>query len=289
MEGNKKFLQDDFEGALAKYNESVQLEQNGSEYLSLAYGNRSSCFEKLKMYRRCLADIQLAKDVNYPERLMWKLDERKVRCMLKMQSETLSPNYSTLNFNANLELPCISNSVRIDVNEHFGRLITATSDIEIGEIVLMEPEYVRLIVGQNNRCFICGKKNMNFVPCMNCAGAMFCSDNCLNNNFHKIECPMLFDRFLSLADDYFALFVLRSVIIGISNFPSINEMIDAVKNFRTTDPYEMPKLRSQLLQYQTFFKLYSKVSQSQIQSFTKIAYYIYHSIMGNNTVIIVEI
>ncbi len=280
-EGNGKFNQKDFEGALAKYNESVCLAENGTEYLGLSYGNRSSCFEKLKMYSRCLVDIQLAQDNNYPERLMKKLEQRKMKCNLILQSEMVIPNQPSLSFAADQQLPCISNTVEITIDKQFGRLVRARENIQIGEIVLMEPDYVRLVIGRNNRCLDCGKKNMNFVPCCNCAGAMFCGENCSKNNFHEIECNMLFDKDYCSEDDYFGLYVLRSVIIGMNTFPSIAEMMLAVKQYRLSDPHEITdSTQTHLSQYQTFFKLSSDVSSSQIENFSKAAYYIYHSIKG---------
>lgn len=62
--GNEKYSRKDFEGAMQLYNESICYAENDSEYLSLAYANRSSCFFELGMYDRSLADIQLAQETN---------------------------------------------------------------------------------------------------------------------------------------------------------------------------------------------------------------------------------
>lgn len=114
MAGNNKFKADDFQGAMAQYNRSICLAENGSEFLSLAYANRSRCFEKLEMFSCCLTDIQLAKDCNYPERLMQKLNDRKMKCILKVQSETLTPNQLTLSSPADENLSCMANVLRIE-------------------------------------------------------------------------------------------------------------------------------------------------------------------------------
>lgn len=123
--GNEKFKAGDFHGAMAKYNQSICFGENDTECVSLAYGNRSSCFEKLKMFSRCLKDIQLAKDCNYPERLMQKLNDRERRCKLELQTEELASSQPTLSFPADENLPCMANVLRIDVSDEYGRLVTA--------------------------------------------------------------------------------------------------------------------------------------------------------------------
>lgn len=193
MTGNEKCKDGDFHGAMAKYNQSICFAENGSEYLSLAYGNRSSCFEKLNQFSSCLADIQLAKESNYPERLMQKLDSRKQKCIDAMLSErSVSTSQPTFSFPADENLPSMANSIRIAFNDEYRRLITATQHIQIGERVLVEEEYVRLVVGENIMCSNCGKKDANFVPCDKCGGAMFCSEVCSKNNFHQIFFQCLF-------------------------------------------------------------------------------------------------
>lgn len=57
MKGNEKFYQRDFEGAMAMYNESICFAESDSEHLSFGYANRSNCFLKIQLYKRCLVDI----------------------------------------------------------------------------------------------------------------------------------------------------------------------------------------------------------------------------------------
>lgn len=284
LAGNEKFKGSDFHGAMDKYNQSICFAENGSEYLSIAYGNRSCCFEKLKMFRLCLADIQLAKESNFPQRLMQKLDDRKRKCMDAVPSEqSTSTDQPTLSFPADENFPNMANSLRIDVNDEYRRLITATQHIQIGETILIEEEYVRLVVGENIMCSNCGKKNANFIPCDKCGGAMFCSELCSKNNFHQTECDMLFDANICSDGNFFSVFVLRSVIIALSVFSSTTEIMDFVDNCRTTDQYEIPLTTSTAIsKYRAFFKLSALVPDENFSDYRKIAHSVYHSIRSSS-------
>lgn len=59
--GNKMFEKDRFTDAMEWYNESLCFAKNGSKTIGLAYSNRSVCFLEMKMFKKCLVDIELAK------------------------------------------------------------------------------------------------------------------------------------------------------------------------------------------------------------------------------------
>lgn len=286
LAGNEKFKAGDFNGAMAKYNQSICLAECDSEYLSIAYANRSSCFEKLKKFSCCLKDIQLAKESHYPQRLIHKLDARKQKCITEMQSEEPVPNQYKMSCPADENLPCMANVLRIDFNEEYRRMITAIQDINIGEPILIEENYVHLVVGENIKCHYCGKKNVNFVPCDKCGGAMFCNELCSKSSFHQIECEMLFDLNICKSGNFFPVYVLRSLIIGLSAFESTSEMITFVENCMTGDPYEIPHSTStSKLKYRIFFKLSSFVPDrlsKQFLEYRKMAYSVYQSIKSSS-------
>ena len=76
------------------------------EELALGYANRSAVLFQLKEYELCIRDITRAFDNSYPNNLMYKLFERKARCLkaLKewaraleaMKSAEMWMKYSTL-------------------------------------------------------------------------------------------------------------------------------------------------------------------------------------------------
>lgn len=83
--GNQIFQFRMFGPAMEMYNESLCTALPGSQNVSLAYGNRSACFLRLKMFAECLKDIELAKEAGFPEHLMPKLDQRKEDCLKHMR------------------------------------------------------------------------------------------------------------------------------------------------------------------------------------------------------------
>lgn len=281
QEGNEFFSKKDFKSAMDKYNESIRFADDLNS-LSVSYANRSSCFFHLQMYDRCLADMALAKSANYPQSLMHKLDDRELKCMNKMQSNaSLTVAEPKLSFEADDKLPSMVNALRIDSNEKYGRFITAKRDIPIGETILVEESYVHKSFGPKvNKCTNCGKKEMNFIPCKNCSGVMFCSENCSNNIFHDVECGMVFG-----ADDFVngesLRFILRSVIIAIATFETTAEMMEFVSNCRNSEPLEIGSCENLKQKYRTFFKLAASASGKRIRDFTRIGYIILKTIMGS--------
>lgn len=58
--GNEYFRKNMFRVAMDYYNKSLCFAENGSPNISLAYSNRSACFFNMKMFDKCLIDIDLA-------------------------------------------------------------------------------------------------------------------------------------------------------------------------------------------------------------------------------------
>ncbi len=54
---------------------------NNHEELALGYANRSAVLFQMKEYELCIRDITRAFDNSYPNNLMYKLFERKARCL----------------------------------------------------------------------------------------------------------------------------------------------------------------------------------------------------------------
>lgn len=286
IEGNEMFKDKNFYGAMDKYNQSICFAENWSEGLSIAYANRSSCFEKLRKFSFCLIDIRLAKENGYPQHLMHKIDSRKQRCILELQSEETDQNKHILSYPADENIAGMANVLRIDINQQYGRLITSTQDIQISETILIEESFVRFVIGENIGCSNCGKKNANFVPCENCGGAMFCSKVCSKNVFHAIECEMLVDSNTCNNGNFFPVYVLRSIIIGLSVFTSASEVMSFVENCRSGDPYEIPHSTSTAVsKYRIFFNLAQFVPDQRSEQFVecrKMAYFVYRAIKSSS-------
>lgn len=61
--GNDLYGEYKWAEAMGKYNESLCFATKHSENISLAYANRALCFLRLKLYKECLIDIDLARQV----------------------------------------------------------------------------------------------------------------------------------------------------------------------------------------------------------------------------------
>lgn len=280
LKGNDKFHQNDYDGAMSMYNESICLAVSGSEHLSLGYANRSNCFLKMRLYNQCLVDIQLAKDTGYPESLMVKLETRKRECLkclqnlIRTEAQPVSKE-ATLNVLEGSTLPWISTALQRDKKHAKG--FTAKEDLLAGQTLLMEESYVHMMQSdETNYCSSCWKQKMNFIPCTNCADTMYCSQKCANNNFHESECEMTI-HFEDHIDGESSIFILRSVVIGINTFTDIKEMMEFVEKCMSPEPFVCES--TELLKYQTFLRLPSIISNQRISDLCRKCYIIFDSIM----------
>lgn len=252
--GNQMFKKHQFINAIELYNKSLCYAENGSTTIGLAYANRSTCFLKLKMFKNCIADIELAKQNNYPAHLLVKLEKRMIECQSQMkneidESEKCKP---TLDFEMNEKFPSLANVLDIRINNKFGHRIVATADIDVGKTVMVDQCYIGVTKNDHYKsCNICLKQNINLIPCPKCIGAMFCFD-CRENNLHKIECDITFGRepgskFMD---------VVRSISLAKNAFANANEMIAYVEDMLKDKTFELPSnIADSRSKYRAFFKL----------------------------------
>uniref|UniRef100_A0A8D8DEK2 Histone-lysine N-methyltransferase SMYD3 n=1 Tax=Culex pipiens TaxID=7175 RepID=A0A8D8DEK2_CULPI len=172
---------------LGLYNEAICWAPEGSEELAMGYGNRSAIFFNGKQYRRCLANIELAKGSNYPEDKLVKLLEREKKCLNLLEHEP--------------KLNVKEDKLFLEVTEtsHSGRGLTAKMDFLVGEIVLHEKPSLVVIEPEVTftRCNHCGQRNeYDLIPCKTCTAAMYCSEQCREEAFtkyHRFECEIVED------------------------------------------------------------------------------------------------
>lgn len=197
-QGNELFQAKNWTDAIEAYNKSIRFAINGSENLGLAYANRSACFLHLKLYDKCLANIELARKANYAQKLVHKLDEREAAC-LKLIEDADEANVKVtpeLSFAPNKKFPGLANILEIRSNDEFGKHIVTKRDIDVGKIVMLENAFgFGADINVLTVCKTCAKQNMNFIPCANCADVMFCGQPCMeSNNIHKMVCGALYNR-----------------------------------------------------------------------------------------------
>ncbi|EZA53989.1 SET and MYND domain-containing protein [Ooceraea biroi] len=81
--GNKLFGRGEFAKALATYSNAVLLAP--STELSIILANRSAALYHLEHHEHALGDIEEALRLGYPHNLLYKLEERRARCLLSLK------------------------------------------------------------------------------------------------------------------------------------------------------------------------------------------------------------
>jgi hypothetical protein len=212
-DGNKSYCERNFFLATLKYNESLSHAVEASEAMGLAYANRSAVYFEMKLYEKCLKNIELAKENGYPEKNMHILEKRSLKCVELIndqgdQEEKLENpfDFVKLSHKENPRLPFVVDCLELKQNEEFGRYIVATRDFNVGEILAIEDPFFRVIksdsrynscqeMNKYQRCAVCLKDNlMDLIPCSTCVSTMYCSQQCrqyAEENYHNYECPII--------------------------------------------------------------------------------------------------
>lgn len=278
--GNEEFAQKKWVDATEWYNKSMCFAEEGSESMGLAYANRSSCFFNMKMYRKCLDDIDQAKLNNYPQEKMSKLDQRVAICLDKMKKETDQSDVfePELDYEPKKMYPCFANVLQIKNNTEHGRHIVANDDIDVGKTVMVDKNYVAETLNQKyKRCNICHRLAANLKPCNKCVFAMFCP-RCEENSFHDIECQINPVFFGSLQFKSYRMVVVRSILLATNAFADIDQLMTAVEKMLLNKAVEVPEsLSDPQSEYRAFFKLRSNVRDQMDQ---KLPQKIYRMLIG---------
>ncbi|XP_055295571.1 SET and MYND domain-containing protein DDB_G0273589-like [Sitodiplosis mosellana] len=262
MEGNTQFGTGQWSVAMDLYTKSLCYAETGSENVALAYSNRSACFVKMRMYKEAIVDIQLAKEANFPERLVPKLEQRERDCRKLMSSVKTPPKYvCKLSYAADKNFPGMANVVEIKCDEEFGRHLIAKRDIPAGQTVMLEDCYVLVRTDVHLLCQTCYCANANFIACKQCPDAVFCSNDCINrNHFHKWECNMP----KAWNDDI--QFQIRAVVRAIEAFTNVDDLMQFVDSTLREDPKKLPtSMHDSKAKYHFYFKLQRQESKSSEQ------------------------
>ncbi|XP_044754410.1 SET and MYND domain-containing protein 4-like [Coccinella septempunctata] len=237
ISGNKLFSVKKDEDALKMYTYSIAFAEDKSEYLGLAYANRSAVLFRLGFFEECLKDIERALENNYPITLKQKINERKEKALcLKSKQKSLKYYQNIPSIDVNEKNPlieCASNSVELRNDPKQGRFIVATKDIQIGEIIAVEhPTFTVLTDARWCHCYHCLTLCYNLLPCKTCTKALFCSSNCRvkSNYYHKYECPVLA--------------TIESLGYNQCRFLPLRVAISMKEHFATLEELELEKLDS---------------------------------------------
>lgn len=306
-QGDIQFQERKWFEAMNLYNASLCFAENGSENVSLAYANRSTCFLRLRQYEKCLADIELAKKARYPEHLMQKLNKRRADCLKLMKSDERGEEIvAKLSYKADENFPGMANVLKIEYNEEFGRYISAKCDIPgsinhffhlgtslnfriliipfvpAGKTVLLDESAVPPSHGMKySCCAVCAKSSMNFIPCSECTNALFCNSGCVNvNQIHKMECQYnLFDAESDIE------FFVRSIFLGWSSFENVNDFIKFVEETVDDKTKIVPDtLKDMKSKYRGFLQLFIFSTPEKTPKYLQNAYKMYTILLLLETV-----
>lgn len=184
-EGNKFYSERKFHDAVLKYNESLCYAEPETENIGLAYANRSAVFFEMKLFEKCLKNVELAKSQKYPEKNLETLKKREEKCreLMKSSNESLTSDprkLFKLSYPPNKRLPFIIACLELKVDEVFGRHIITNRSLKVGDIVSIEEPFCSVLLSQSNfvevpksnifqRCANCLKDNgLDLMPCGRC-------------------------------------------------------------------------------------------------------------------------
>ncbi|XP_055295209.1 SET and MYND domain-containing protein 4-like [Sitodiplosis mosellana] len=260
--GNDCFRVKNWSAAMDLYNRSLCFAEVKSENIALAYSNRSAAFFQMQKYEEALVDIELSKQANLPERLMPKLEQRQRECQ-KLMATVQKPNRREfkLSYEANQNFPCIADVVEIKYNREFGRHLVAKCDIPVGQIILMERDFIGTRANDEILCRTCFRKNRNFIACPQCPDAVFCDIECMNRNIlHKWECGSS-QAHLNHDDRFY----IQSIFMAIECFPDIESLMEFVESALREDPETIPTTIHDLKSsYHFFIKLKTHTNNDDV-------------------------
>lgn len=251
--GNCKFREKDFIGAMELYSLSLCFAEPETNNVSFAYANRATCFLRMEKFDKCIADIDLAVEANYP--FMEKLMERKSECQQQQAMERAGSKTDAieikLDYERNEKYPCMADVLCIRKNTEYGRHVIAKCDIAVGLTVLIEKSFISLGDAFDRvQCYGCLKEEQNFIACPKCTDVMFCSKACQNNIIHEKICGENLNRMPSEVR-----YLAESVLAGLFAFSSADDMmqfVDVILQKRTEVP---PAANDQKSKYALFLYL----------------------------------
>lgn len=168
-EGNEKYSEKKFFEALLKYNESLCNASVGSENVGLAFANRSAVYFQMKLFEKSLKNIEQARLHNYPINNLDVLLRREEKCrsMMKEQVKLADPwAFFKLSSKANKKLPFAVDSLKLKVNEKYGKHIVASQNFKVGDMLVIEKPFCSVLLSESR--FVEVDKSNKFQRCVNC-------------------------------------------------------------------------------------------------------------------------
>ncbi|XP_031624133.1 histone-lysine N-methyltransferase ASHR1-like [Contarinia nasturtii] len=253
--GNRQFQKKQFCHAMELYTKALCFAEPGTVTMSMAFEKRASSFFRMKMYNRALIDIELAVATKCSSELTATLGQLKSDCRKLFKPNPMETPEPLPIFKADKNFPSIvADTLAIANNKQFGRHLIAKCDIDVGQLILMEDSFAAIAkTDEQMTCYTCLREMENFIACPSCCDVVFCNVNCMNMNLvHKFDCNTLYHRF-----HHKAKFTIQTILIAISAFSNIDDLMACVNNSRE-DNDDLPE---SIADIQSKYRLYLKLQK----------------------------
>lgn len=173
-----------------------------SKRAALAYANRSAALYRLKLYKECVADVDRALNLPYPDELRHKIISRKNLALRDIRKdsnakEKLRNQELKCAKGENVKPPGISKGIVISCDADTGaRSLVAEVHFKPGEILMIDKPFLSIPVFDSELAFChnCLKHTLCLIPCERCVQRLWCSDDCRRDaydRYHRIECAII--------------------------------------------------------------------------------------------------
>lgn len=276
--GDAEFQKSNWSGAMKYYNRSLCFAKMGSVHMGVAYAKRAQCFFQLKMYEKCLVDMDLARFANYPRQQYALLQMREDECLkLIANGVEPTPTLPRLDFAPDAKFPEMANVLKI-IKSNGKWQIAARTDIKVGQIVLVERSFVSTYTESSQKCCICSANFANLVPCNQCSSALMCPE-CNGSIIHQVECDaqVLFeDNYAPVSDTF------RSILLAMTMFDDADELMNFVEPVISGDLAKIPtSITDQNSKYRGFLHLAPMISSTNMKDDSSMAFVNCNSLMGH--------
>lgn len=129
-------------------------------------------------------------------------------------------------------IPSVIESLKLSVNEKFGRHIVTSQKLKTGDVVaIVKPFYKSLDKSEApSRCVFCFKSATYGISCESCSSVKFCSVECQRsawNEFHRFECSSIDEMTI---DDGFLMMMERSLFKALSVCGNVNDLRNLIES-----------------------------------------------------------
>ena len=146
-----------------------------------------------------LSDLKIDRLVRDLEKELDQVEKINIKCDEIPSVTAFNSNHGpipTIEGKRNYQFPCMTSDVVLRYTEERGRGLFATHDIEVGEVLIIEKPYNSMLLKgyEMNHCHHCCNSLLAPLPCHQCSGVAFCSEECRLKAwelYHYAECKYL--------------------------------------------------------------------------------------------------